>query len=131
MLLRLVSRNSSGETRYDVSDLIGALLHFREAPRLDLPGLDLGHQLHVDVLAGDAKQPAQTSGHNKTPPEKLVSIGKKILCGAQLSGVVMDPAGSHVQRDIFEKLGVSELWTPITLTSSQQISRRRVTACRH
>lgn len=46
------------QVNHDASDLIRALLPRIEAALPDLPGLDLVQQLHVDILAGDAKQPA-------------------------------------------------------------------------
>lgn len=83
-------------------------------------------------MPNNLQSPAVKIGPDiKTPAENWVYMGKKNLCREHLNGVMMDPAGSHVQKDICEKSGISELWTRIILTPSHQISRRPVTAHRH
>lgn len=58
---------------WDVSDLIRAPLSCIETALPDLPGLDLVHQLFVDVLAQDAKQPAEESGAEQWMLDLLLS----------------------------------------------------------
>lgn len=60
---------SASHVSCDVSDLIRALLSFIEATLPDLPGFDLVQYLPVDVLARDAKQPAERRALNvRNPP---------------------------------------------------------------